>query len=122
MTSADRQSFSTGNASDFYMACRDGDLMRVTRLLKTMTHREIIKSRKQMEVRLFMQLLYFGHPRIVQVLLDAGASTHTRNGHGLTPENEAKTQGLEIYLKNKIKIKIINYMCINLLFLIFNLL
>ncbi|CAF0885634.1 unnamed protein product [Rotaria sordida] len=95
MANTNRQSNSSGKASDFYMACREGNLMKVNRLLKTMSARDINKVEEANSSTALHAASYFGHAAIVKVLLDIGANTHTHNGHGLIPEQEAKTQEIK---------------------------
>ena len=99
MSDSNRQSLGTGNASEFYMACREGDLMKMKRLLKTMTHRDINQIEETNRSTALHAASYFGHPQIVKVLLEAGANMHAYNGHGLTPENEARTQEIRDIFK-----------------------
>lgn len=100
MGDINRSSHSTGNASDFYMACREGDLMRVNRYLKTMTSRDINMIETANNSTALHAASYFGHADVVKRLLEAGGNVHTRNGHGLTAQQEAKTQEIKDLFKN----------------------
>jgi ankyrin repeat protein len=84
-----------GEASSFYMACREGDLEMVNRLLKTMTARDINRIEESNSSTALHAASYYGHADVVKRLLEVGASTHTHNGHGLTPEQEAQKQDVK---------------------------
>jgi ankyrin repeat protein len=99
MADPNRPSHSTGHTSDFYMACREGDLQKVNRLLKTMTVREVNKIEEANNSTALHAASYFGHPYIVKRLLEVGANVHTRNGHGLTAEQEARTEEIKKLFK-----------------------
>jgi len=90
MADADRPSRSTGQASDFYNACRNGELHKVDELLKKMTTRQINKVEDANNSTALHAASYFGHPDVVKRLLEVGANVHTRNGYGLTAEEEAQ--------------------------------
>ncbi|CAF3403490.1 unnamed protein product [Rotaria sp. Silwood1] len=90
-----RPSNSKGNASDFYMACRQGDLMKVNRLLKTMSTRDVNRIEESNGSTALHAASFFGHANIVKLLLEIGANINTRNGHGLTPEQEATTEEIK---------------------------
>jgi ankyrin repeat protein len=90
MANADRPPRSTGQASDFYNACRNGELHRVDRLLKTMTNREINKIEDANNSTALHAASYYGRTDVVKRLLEVGANVHTRNGYGLTAEEEAQ--------------------------------
>jgi len=87
----DRPPRSTGQASDFYNACRNGDLNKVDRLLKTMTPREINKIEDANNSTALHAASYFGHPEVVKRLLEVGANVRIRNGYGLKAAEEAQT-------------------------------
>ncbi len=99
MADPNRPSHSTGKASEFYMACREGDLQRVNRYLKTLTVREINKVEVANNSTALHAASYFGHPDVVKRLLEVGANVHTRNGLGLTAEEEAQTQEIKDLFK-----------------------
>ena len=99
MVDHDRLSHSTGQASDFYMACREGDLTRVNRHLKTLTAREINRVEESNNSTALHAAAYFGHADIVKRLLEVGASVYTRNGHGNTAEQEARTTEIKDMFK-----------------------
>lgn len=100
MTEQNRKSNSTGSASSFYMACREGDLLTVNRYLKTMSVREVNKIETSNNSTALHAASFFGHADVVKRLLELGASVHTRNGHGLTPLEEAQTQEIKDLFKN----------------------
>ncbi len=90
MDDDNRPARSTGQASDFYNACRNGQLDRVNRLLKTMHMRDINKVEEANKSTALHAASYFGHPDVVKRLLEVGGNVHTLNGYGLTPEQEAQ--------------------------------
>jgi ankyrin repeat protein len=94
-----RTSKSTGHASEFYMACRQGDLLTVNRYLKTMTTREINRVEESNGSTALHAASFFGHADVVKRLLEVGASIHTHNGYGKTPEQEASTQEIKDLFK-----------------------
>ena len=99
MAQLPRPSQGTGHASDFYMACRNGDIALVNRYLKTMTAREVNKVEESNGSTALHAASYFGHGDIVKRLLEIGANTHTRNSHGNTAEQEASTQEIKEMFK-----------------------
>ncbi|CAF3371922.1 unnamed protein product [Rotaria socialis] len=82
----------TGKASNFYMACREGNAELVKRLLKTTNVREINQIEESNNSTALHAASYFGHPEVVKILLEHGANTHTHNGHGNIPEQEASNE------------------------------
>ena len=99
MADPSRPSQSTGHASDFYMACRQGDLSMVNRYIKTMTTREINKVEESNGSTALHAASYFGHADVVKRLLELGANSHTHNGYGKTAEQEARTQEIKDLFK-----------------------
>ncbi|CAF0826779.1 unnamed protein product [Adineta ricciae] len=102
MADAGRPKQGTGQASEFYMACREGDLYKVNRYLKSMTVREINHVEESNNSTALHAAAYFGHGDVVKRLLEVGANVHTRNGYGNTAEQEAKTAEItEIFKRAK---------------------
>ena len=96
MADTDRPSKGTGGgASQFYLACREGDLEMVNRLLKTMTARDVNRIEESNNSTALHAASYFGHAAVVKRLLEVGASTHTHNGYGNTAEQEAQQQDVK---------------------------
>jgi ankyrin repeat protein len=95
MTDYPRKTQGTGHASEFYMACRGGDLVMVSRYLKTMSLREVNKVEDSNNSTALHAASFRGHADVVKLLLEGGASTHTLNGHGLTAEQEASNQAVK---------------------------
>lgn len=94
-----RPSNSVGHASDFYMACREGDLNKINRYLKSLSPREVNKVEESNNSTALHAAAYFGHANVVKRLLEIGANVHTRNGYGNTAEDEAKTQEIKDLFK-----------------------
>ena len=80
-----------GLASDFYMACRNGDIFMVQRLLKTMDVPEIDKVEASNGSTALHAATYFGHAEVVRCLLRQGASRQIRNKYNNLPADEAQT-------------------------------
>jgi len=99
MAEHNRVSHSNGHASEFYLACRNGDLHTVNRYLKTMTTREINQVEESNNSTALHAASFFGHADVVKRLLEVGANVHTRNGHGLTAEQEAHNQEIKDLFK-----------------------
>ncbi len=99
MAELNRAPQGTGHASEFYRACREGDLMQVDRYLKTMTLREINKIEESNNSTALHAASFFGHANVVKRLLELGANVHIRNGHGNTAEQEARTQEIKDLFK-----------------------
>jgi ankyrin repeat protein len=95
MANPNRAPNGTGHASDFYMACRRGDLMTVNRLLKTMSARQVNTIEESNNSTALHAASFFGHPQVVKRLLEIGADTHAHNGLGFTAEQEAQTQEMK---------------------------
>ncbi|CAF1575754.1 unnamed protein product [Rotaria magnacalcarata] len=103
-TSQNPKSSGTGKASKFYMACREGNAELVKRILKTMNVGEINKIEESNNSTALHAASYFGHPEVVKILLEHGGNTHTHNGYGNIPEQEATNeQVIELFraYKNK---------------------
>lgn len=99
MAESNRPSLSHGQASEFYMACRQGDLDLVNRYLKTMTPREVNRVEESNNSTALHAAAYFGHKDVVKRLLEIGASVHTRNAYGNKAEQEAKTSEIKELFK-----------------------
>lgn len=78
------------NASEFYHACRNGELAKVQSLLESMSKDEIDRMEPNGSTALHAAA-YYGHGDIVRVLLEKGAARKQNNKYGKTPEQEAKT-------------------------------
>lgn len=94
MADSNRPSHGTGKASAFYMACREGNLDMVNRLLKSMTVRDVNRVEESNRSTALHAASFFGQKHVVQRLLEIGADTYIHNGHGVTPEQEAKTEDI----------------------------
>ena len=99
MTSANQSSQNITHPSDFYLACKSGDLTLVNRYLKTMTARQVNRVEESNNSTALHAATYYGHKDVVQRLLEIGASNYTRNGYGKTPEQEAPTDEIKKLFK-----------------------
>ena len=82
---------STMSASEFYYACRNGELAKVQSLLESMSKDEIDRMEPNGSTALHAAA-YYGHGDIVRVLLEKGAARKQNNKYGKTPEEEAITE------------------------------
>ncbi|CAM4960244.1 unnamed protein product, partial [Rotaria socialis] len=80
----------TSKISPFYDACRENNISLVENYLKTMTVEEINRIEPNGSTALHVAA-YRGHEKIVELLLQKGASYLTINKYNLTPLDEAKT-------------------------------
>lgn len=95
MADLNKGSASEGLASAFYMACRNGDIHLVERLLKTMTKEEVDKVEPSNGSTALHAASYFGHATVVRCLLNHGASRQIRNRFNSLPVEEAKTEDIK---------------------------
>jgi ankyrin repeat protein len=89
MTQINHGSGSQGLASDFYMACRTGNIDLVQRLLKTMEKEEVDKVEASNGSTALHAASFYGHVEVVRCLLNHGASRHIRNKYDNVPADEA---------------------------------
>lgn len=80
--------------SDFYLACRNGDLTTVQHLLATLTMDEINQIEPNGSTSLHAASSY-NHPEVVKLLLDHGAMRTVVNRKNLTPAEEAATEEIK---------------------------
>ena len=79
------------SVSDLYLACRNGDLETVQRLLPN-TSIEVLNRLESNGSTCLHAASFHGHIEIVRLLLRTGASRQISNRYGCTPLDEAKTQ------------------------------
>ena len=75
--------------SEFYLACRNGDLATVRQLLPKMSNEQKNCIEPNGSTALHAAT-YFGHHAIVKLLLENGCVTWVRNSYKNTPYNEAQ--------------------------------
>jgi hypothetical protein len=80
--------------SALYLACRNGDVDTVQRLLPTLSLEEINQIEPNGSTSLHAAC-YFNYPHITKLLLDQGAVRTTLNKHGCTPLDEAATEQIK---------------------------
>lgn len=80
--------------SDFYYACRNGDIDYVREHLPDMTLEEINQIQSNGSTALHAACFY-GYEEIVQLLLDKGASRSVSNRHKCLPYDEAKSDNIK---------------------------
>jgi hypothetical protein len=77
--------------SEFYLACRNGDLDAVQAFLPNMSNEQKNRIESNGSTALHAAT-YFGHYAIVKLLLKNGCATWIRNKYGNTPYNEAQDE------------------------------
>ena len=90
MTTNERSS----TTSDFYYACRNGDLDYVREHLPNIGLEEINQVQANGSTVLHAAC-FFGHEEIVKLLLDNGASRSVTNKHKCLPYDESKTESIK---------------------------
>ncbi|UJR19606.1 hypothetical protein I4U23_022740 [Adineta vaga] len=80
----------TQNTSDFYWACRNGDLDTVKKVLTNISLNDINRIETNGSTALHAAS-YYGRVDIVRILLQRGASTDIRNKFDKTAKEEAST-------------------------------
>jgi hypothetical protein len=84
----------TSTTSEFYCACRDGDIDKVRKELPKMDLGELDKIQGNGSTALHAAS-YYGHTEIVKMLLNRGASRSIQNKHKCVPYDEAKTEEIK---------------------------
>lgn len=80
-----------GEASEFYFACRNGDIDKVKRMLPTIPYNQLNHLEANGSTPLHAAT-YYGHLEIVRLLLhEYGCIRHLRNRYGSTAYEEAQT-------------------------------
>ena len=87
-------SLNVSQTSPFYDACRENNISLVEQYLKTMSVEEINRMEPNGSTALHVAA-YYGHEKIVGLLLRKGASYSIKNKHGSTPLEEAKTDKIK---------------------------
>lgn len=80
--------------SEFYYACRKGQIDKVRELLPNMTLDEIDRVQGNGSTALHAAS-YYGHADIVKLLLDKGASRSIENTHKCLPYDEAEKEDIK---------------------------
>jgi hypothetical protein len=76
--------------SAFYWACRNDDIDTVKRILQNLSSADINRIESNGSTALHAAS-YYGHARIVQLLLEGGADTTVKNKYGITAKEDAST-------------------------------
>jgi ankyrin repeat protein len=86
-------------SSEFYFACRTGDLVSVDRLLNRLSFYELNRLEPNGSTALHAAA-YYGHINIVQRLIEHGAIVRTlQNKYHLTPAQETKNEDIKRLLE-----------------------
>ncbi|CAF1190941.1 unnamed protein product [Didymodactylos carnosus] len=80
-----------GNASEFYWTCRGGDTERVEEMLKGMTREEISKVEQNGSTALHVAC-YYGHTKIIKMLLERGCDRSVINTYSQTAFSESSCE------------------------------
>ncbi|UJR17151.1 hypothetical protein I4U23_004047 [Adineta vaga] len=80
----------TSKTSDFYWACRNGDLDTVKKLLPSLSLNDINRIECNGSTALHAAS-YYDHENVVRLLLQKGANTNSRNKYDKTAKEEAHT-------------------------------
>jgi len=81
--------------SEFYLACRNGDIETAEKLLLTMENLEDIDERQPNGSTALHAACYYDHVAIVQMLLKANASRSVKNNYGCIPYDEAASKEIK---------------------------
>ncbi|CAF1049675.1 unnamed protein product [Didymodactylos carnosus] len=94
-----------GEASEFYWACRDGDVGRVTQLLNSIPYDSFNRLELNGSTPLHAAS-YYGHSEVVRLLLhQRGCRREHLNRHGLTAYQEAQNDEIrQLFHRPVIKI------------------
>ncbi|CAF0835541.1 unnamed protein product [Adineta steineri] len=84
--------------SDFYWACRNGDVDAVKRILPNLSSTDVNRVESNGSTALHAAS-YYGHAVIVQLLLERGADTTIKNKYKKTAEDEASTDEVRAVFK-----------------------
>ncbi|CAF4475785.1 unnamed protein product, partial [Rotaria sp. Silwood2] len=90
---------SSDDYTDFYVACRDNNYKKVQELLRTMTLDDVDCLETNGSTGLHAAC-YYGHARIVKLLLKKGADRAIKNKYQCLPYDEAANDGIkELFLR-----------------------
>jgi len=85
--------------SEFYLACRNGDVRTVEALLTKLTATEINRAEATGSTALHAAAFY-GQTTIVRLLLEHGADASITDKEGKTPKQTARTKEIEALFQN----------------------
>ncbi|CAF4962946.1 unnamed protein product [Rotaria sp. Silwood1] len=86
------------STSEFYLACRNGDIDTVKRLLPSLTLHDINRMEPNGSTALHAAS-YYNHFDIVKLLLEAGAVRSIINMYNMTPADEAATSAIKLLFR-----------------------
>lgn len=86
--------FSSAKPSQFYFACRNNEIETVRSVLPKLTLKQINQIEPNGSTALHAAT-YYGHEKIVKLLLSNGAERMIKNLHGCTPLDEAQSDELK---------------------------
>ncbi|CAF1502310.1 unnamed protein product [Rotaria sordida] len=88
------------NTSELYLACRNGDIDTVKRLLPSLTLHDINRMEPNGSTALHAAS-YYGHYDIVKLLLEMGAVRSIINKYDMTPADEAGTLEIKLLFRRR---------------------
>ncbi|CAF3451342.1 unnamed protein product [Rotaria sp. Silwood1] len=88
------------STSEFYLACRNGDIDTVKRLLPSLTLHDINRMEPNGSTALHAAS-YYNHFDIVKLLLEAGAVRSIINMYNMTPADEAATSAIKLLFRRR---------------------
>jgi hypothetical protein len=94
----------TQKTSDFYWACRNGDMNIVKKMLPNLKSNDINRIESNGSTALHAAS-YYGHANIVRLLLERGADTTIRNKYEKTAKEEASTDEVHSVFESTVKIE-----------------
>jgi hypothetical protein len=95
---------SSHKPSDFYWACRKGDVDAVKKILPKLSLNDIDRMEPNGSTALHAAA-YYGHAKIVQLLFEQGANTRIHNIYGVTPKQEASTDEVRAMFASVVEIE-----------------
>lgn len=90
----------SSNTSPFYNACRANDISTVEQYLKSMSLEEVDQLEPNGSTALHVAA-YQGHEKIVELLLNKGATCSIKNKYDATPLDEAKSNKIKQLIKRR---------------------
>jgi hypothetical protein len=94
----------TQKTSDFYWACRNGDVDTVKNILPNLKANDINRVESNGSTALHAAA-YYGHANVVRLLLAQGANTTIRNKYEKTAKEEASTDEVRSMFESTINVE-----------------
>jgi hypothetical protein len=94
----------TQKSTDFYWACRNGDVDTVKKILPNLKLNDINRIESNGSTALHAAS-YYGHANIVRLLLERGANTTIRNKYEKTAKEEASTDKVRALFESTVEVE-----------------